>query len=429
MIALSRLYSLLRASTSALVPLLLTVPLLVVAVPASAEPANGSDTPADGWAVAADPPADVRDSKRAAVTIRGRGFGHGIGMSQYGAEGAARQGLSYRRILRYYYPNTRLVERHRLIRVHLTADTGNTVVVRKAPKLRVRDGADGKVFQLPARKRIRQWRIVPTRGKPWRSAVQFRDRRGWHRWSLPGRTWLRGDGTFRAKRPLRLVLPNGAALAYRGGIRAAEGPGRTLETVNVLGLQNYLKGVVPVEMPSYWSQPALRAQASAARSYALHLKARGSHDDYDLCDTTSCQVYGGYEAETDATNTAVRATSGTVVAYKGKAALTMFSSSSGGWTASGGLAYLRAHRDRYDRWSGNPMRSWTENISRATFERAYPALGKLRGVRVTKRNGHGAWNGRATRVRLNGTRSNVRLSGAQFRSVFGLRSDWILIKR
>ncbi|HLR86017.1 MAG TPA: SpoIID/LytB domain-containing protein, partial [Nocardioidaceae bacterium] len=217
--------------------------------------------------------------------------------------------------------------------------------------------------------------------------------------------------------------------AYRGGIRAAKGPGRRIETVNVLLLQHYLKGVVPVEMPSFWSQPALRAQSVAARSYALRLKARGSHDDYDLCDTTSCQVYGGLAVETKATNTAVRATSGTVVAYRGAAALTMFSSSSGGWTAAGGVPYLRAHRDRYDRWPGNPMKSWTEQISRSTFERAYPSLGKLQSVRVTKRNGRGAWNGRAKRVLLRGTRANVRLSGADFRSVFGLRSDWIRIIR
>ncbi|MDN5851411.1 MAG: SpoIID/LytB domain-containing protein [Actinomycetia bacterium] len=426
--------TLLRASTSALVPILVTVPMFVVAVPSSAVSADGSGSAAgdrtDGWAVAADPPADVRTSRRASVTIRGRGFGHGIGMSQYGAEGAAHKGLGYRRILRYYYPKTKLVERRAFIRVHITADTGNSVVVRDAPKMRVRDGADGKVFRLPAWKRIRRWRIVPTRGKPWRSTVQYLDRRGWHRWKVPGRTWLRGDGTFRSKRrPLRLVLPNGSVSAYRGGIRAAEGPGREIETVNVLRLQHYLKGVVPVEMPSYWSQPALRAQSVAARSYALHLKARGSHDGYDLCDTTSCQVYGGFGVETKATNRAVRATSGTVVAYRGKAALTMFSSSSGGWTASGGLPYLRAHRDRYDRWSGNPMRSWTERISTARFERAYPSLGRLRSVRVTKRNGHGKWNGRAERVVLRGTRANVRLSGSDFRFVFGLRSDWIRIKR
>ena len=411
-------------------PFLVTVPLLATAGPGAAAPGDSTTDPqGEGWAVAADPPAKVRTAKRASVTIRGRGFGHGIGMSQYGAEGAARKGLGYQRILRYYYPKTRLVERRGPIRVHITDDSDNSVVVRKAPKMRVRDGADGKVFRLPARKRIRQWRIVAARGKPARSAVQFRDRRGWHRWSLPGRTFLRGDGTFRAKRPLRLVLPDGTARAYRGGVRAAEGPGRVRETVNALLMQHYLKGVVPVEMPAYWSQPALRAQSVAARSYALYLKARGSHDDYDLCDTTSCQVYGGLGVENKSTNTAVRATSGKVVAYRGKAALTMFSSSSGGWTASGGLPYLRAHRDEYDRWAGNPMRNWTEKIARSKFESAYPSLGRLQSVWVTKRNGHGAWNGRATRVRLRGSRSDVRLSGAQFRTVFGLRSDWILIQR
>ena len=418
-----------HAVAVAIVPVPLTLALVTASGPSFAEGASGGHQERHGWSVAADPPADVRTAARASVTIGGRGYGHGIGMSQYGAEGAARQGLGYPKILRHYYPNTKLRERRSLIRVHITDDSGNTVVVRKAPKLRVRDGTDGKVFRLPARKRIREWRIVPARGKPWRSAVQFRNASGWHRWSLPGRKLLRGDGTFRRPGRLRLVLPNGSTRAYRGGIRAAEGAGRTRETVNVLLLQHYLKGVVPVEMPSYWSQPALRAQSVAARSYALYLKAHNNHDDYDLCDTTSCQVYGGVGAETEATNAAVRATSGKTVVYRGRAALTMFSSSSGGWTASGGLPYLRAHRDRYDRWSGNPMRTWTERIARSTFERAYPALGTFRSIRVTKRNGNGAWNGRAERVLLRGSSSNVRLSGSQFRSVFGLRSDWVRIKR
>ncbi|UYM03986.1 SpoIID/LytB domain-containing protein [Solicola gregarius] len=411
-----------------MVPLLVTVPLFVAAGPSAAE---ADDDSGEGWAVAADPPAAVRTSERAAVRIEGRGYGHGIGMSQYGAQGAARKGLSYRQIVRFYYPNTKLAVNRGFLRVLLTADTTDTVIVRRARGLTVRDSADNKAFKLPARKGVREWRIVPAVGKPAKSAVQYRDSNGWHRWRVPGRRLLRGDGTFRRPGPLRLIMPDGSTQAYRGALRSASPSpsSHTRDTVNVLRLQNYLKGVVPVEMPSYWSQPALRAQAVAARSYALNLKRRDGHAHYDVCDTTSCQVYGGYRVETDATNAAVKATSGETVEYKGKPALTMFSSSSGGWTAWGGLPYLRAHRDRYDRWAGNPMRSWKARVSRSTLERAYPALGRLKAVRVVKRNGHGAWNGRAQRVALRGTGTTVRLSGSDFRSLLGLRSDWVRIKR
>ena len=75
------------------------------------------------------------------------------------------------------------------------------------------------------------------------------------------------------------------------------------------------------------------------------------------------------------------------------------------------------------------MRSWTERIPRSTFRQAYPALGRLKSIRVTKRNGYGAWNGRVVRVALRGTEATVRLSGSEMRSLLGLRSDWFRIVR
>ena len=401
--------------------------LLPVLLPVAAH-ANDDDP---DWAVAADPPSAVHDANRAAVVIEGRGYGHGIGMSQYGAQGAARKGLSYKQIVRFYYPKTKLAINRGFLRVLLTDDYTDTVIVRKAAGLTVRDLGDRKKFKLPTSKAISQWRIVPAAGRPARSAVQYRDKRGWHRWRVPGRVLLRGDGEFRRPGPLAVIMPDGSAQAFRGAIRSASPSpsSKTRDTVNVLRIQNYLKGVIPVEMPASWSQPALRAQAVAARSYALHLKRRDARAHYDICDTTSCQVYEGYGVETTATNNAVRASSGQTVEYNGEPALTMFSSSTGGWTASGGVPYLRAHRDKYDRWSGNPMRSWTARIARSTFERAYPSIGRLKSVRVIERNGHGAWNGRAVKVALRGTSRTVRLSGTDLRSLLGLRSDWFRIKR
>lgn len=361
-----------------------------------------------------------------ALTIEGRGYGHGIGMSQYGAQGAARQGVHYRKILRHYYPNTRLNELHGFIRVHLTADTTDPLVVRAAPGLKVRDLQDGKAFRLPSRDRIRSWRLIAAPHKSARSVVQYRTPDGWRRWQVPGRTLLRGVGAFRRPGTLRLVLPGGDIRRYRGALRAAKptpGSGRR-DTVNALRVQHYLKGVVPDEVPASWSKSALRAQAVAARTYALYLKTQHTQSHYDLCDTTACQVYNGYDAEEQSTNAAVRATSGVTVTYQGDPALTMFSSSSGGWTASGGLPYLRAHRDRYDRWSGNPMRDWKVRVRASVVRQAYPSIGRLTGASVAKRNGHGAWGGRVTQVRLTGTRDAVRVSGAELRSVLGLRSDW-----
>lgn len=370
------------------------------------------------------------DPESDTVTVIGRGYGHGIGMSQYGAEGAARRGLSYREILRFYYPNTRFVERHEFVRVHLTADTSDPVVVRAASRLRVRDSGDWRTFRLPERDGIRAWRIAAARGKPNRSAVQYRTGDGWHRWQVPGRGLLRGDGAFRRPGSLKLVLPGGDVRRYRGSLRAAtpDSDRDERDTVNVLRLQNYLKGVVPQEMPPSWSKHALRAQAVAARSYALHLMGSGSDGHFDLCDTTSCQVYDGRDAEAGPASDAVRATSGVTVARGRAAALTMFSSSSGGWTASGGLPYLRAHRDRYDRWKGNPMRHWDYRLGAGEIEQVYPELGRFRKAKVAGREGHGAWGGRVRRVMLIGSRDRVWVGGEDFRMDFGLPSSWFRLR-
>lgn len=407
-----------------LVGLALLAPL-VGAAPAGAEerpryPA-GTTQPAQQRVSAALPARDA-----GGLTVTGRGYGHGIGMSQYGAEGAARKGLSYRAILRHYYRGTRFRQRHGFVRVRINADRTNPVVVLAAPRLKVRDRRDGRTFRLPDRDAIRRWRIVPARGNPARDAVQYRTRSGWHRWALPGRRLLRGDGAFRRRGPLRLVLPGGKTRRYRGALRAAS-PSRTSrvrDTVNVVRIQSYLKGVLAKEMPASWSQPALRAQAVAARSYALYLKRRSGHGHFDLCDTTRCQVYAGFDAERASTNAAVRATNGVTINAGGAPVLAMFSSSSGGWTANGGEPYLRAHRDRYDRWQGNPMRRWNVRVRARQVRRAYPGIGRFERARVTRRNGHGAWGGRVERVVLVGSRGRARVSGEEFRLAFGLPSAW-----
>src|SRR5437763_5943228 len=100
--------------------------------------------------------------------------------------------------------------------------------------------------------------------------------------------------------------------------------------VNAVDLDGYVKGVVPGEVPASWPPEALKAQAVAARTYALTTDAGGSLFD-QYADTRS-QVYGGISAETPATNVAVRDTAGQIVTYRGRPATTYFFSTSGGKT-------------------------------------------------------------------------------------------------
>ena len=375
-------------------------------------------------------PAAAAPDRRGAgsIVVHGHGYGHGHGMSQYGAEGAARAGRSSRQILNFYYPHTAPTRAGGWLRVLLTVDPTSDVTVLPAPRLRVRDLANGRTWSLPTRATsARRWRIAPSAGNPAKSAVQLRNRSGWHRWNPPGKgRLLRGDGQFRARGPIRLLLPGGSVRAYRGILRSASPtPGSGVrDTVNVVSLDQYVRGVLPVEMPPSWSRAALRAQAVAARSFAAYWRRAAGGDHWQVCDTTTCQVYGGVAAETRRTNAAVMGTADVILTHRGAPALTQFSSSSGGWTSYGQLAYLPAKPDRFDDWAGNGYHDWRRRVPVSAIQRAYPQLGRLQAVHVVRREGHGEWGGRVLQIRLRGSQGSVLRSGDDLRWVLGLPSTW-----
>lgn len=367
------------------------------------------------------------------VTMHGHGYGHGHGMSQYGAEGAARAGKSYREILRFYYPGAKLGKAGGALRVLLTGDTTSDVVVRPAKGLTVRDLGDGKTWRLPTRRLdARAWRIALVKGDAKSSAVQYRDKRGWHRWKVPGRTTLRGDGQLAAKTPLTLVFPSGATRRYRGALRSAspyrDAPVR--DTVNVVTVDQYVRGVLPAEMPASWHVAALRAQAVAARTYAAWSRAQAGDRYWQVCDTTACQVYGGVSSEARRASQAVARTRAMILRAGHKPAFTQFSASSGGWTSAGGPKYLPARKDPFDDWPGNGYHDWTRSHGTDFLEKRYPELGTLRSIKVTRREGKGEWGGRALQVVLGGSKNTVQLSGDDFRWAMGpLPSTWFAVRK
>lgn len=360
------------------------------------------------------------------LVLHGHGFGHGHGLSQYGAEGAARQGKSWRRIVGFYYPRTEVGRTGRRIRVLITADSGSSVVVRARRGLTVTDRADGRDWVLPVRERVDAWRLIPASSNSSVTVLQRHHRAGWRTWSLPGRGALRGDGQFSAaKGAVALQLPSGGTVRYRGALRSASptSGSSTRDTVNVVGMDDYLRGVVPLEMPALWSQSALRAQAVVARTYAAFERRQRADEHYQICDSFDCQVYGGATAEYRSTNRAVRKTAGRIVTYRGRPAFTQFSASSGGWTSAGGQPYLTAKRDRWDDWPGNPMHTWTTTIDASRLENSYPGIGRLRSIRVD-RDGTGHWGGRIVTATLVGSAGRVTITGDSLRWAFGLRSTW-----
>jgi SpoIID/LytB domain protein len=353
---------------------------------------------------------------KAWITIKGHGYGHGHGMSQYGAEGAARQGLTYRQIAEFYYPGTTWGRAGGRIEVTLSAATADDLVVVDEPGLTLRDAGTGVTTVLPDNKATR-WRIRPApEGSEGGDRVGFLTDR-WHAFGT-----LSGPGAFSVPGgAVGLVTPVGVR-EYRGRLWSRPGTTGRRDTVNVLRLESYLKGVVPLEMPALWSRHAVRAQAVAARTYAAYERA---HRSGPICDTWSCQVYGGFSAEHPASNAAVDASAHEVLLADGEAAFTQFGSSSGGWTSAGSVPYLPAQEDPYDGWDGNANHTWSLRVQDGRLEAAWPAIGNLRRIEVTDRDGNGEWGGRVRSLTVVGDRGRVIVGGDTFRAVLGLRSPWV----
>jgi stage II sporulation protein D len=354
-------------------------------------------------------------------TIRGAGWGHGWGMSQYGAYGAAREGLSWKQILAFYYRGTQLktMPSGTKIKVWITADNDNSLRVLPARGLTVRDGA-GHRYTVPSGPKYTSWRISRS-GAGYR--LSYRTRSGSYVTQSTGLTAGTWSFTTRSK-IAKVVLPNGSVRSYRGSvalIRKGSG-GRTINTVL---LEDYVKGVVPAEMPTSWAANAVRAQAVAARSYAVRLRDFGNYSGFDICDTTACQVYGGVRRETSAGTAAVKATAGKIVTYRGKVALTQFASSNGGYSAKGDYPYLAAHRDPYDRLIKSQV--WKRTITASSIGQAWPSVGTVKRLQITSRDGAGAWGGRVKTIKIIGSSRTATVSGTTFQHMFGMRSSLYMI--
>ncbi|MGB3184246.1 MAG: cell wall-binding repeat-containing protein [Ornithinimicrobium sp.] len=347
--------------------------------------------------------------------ITGGGFGHGIGMSQYGADGAGRQGLDHREILSFYYPGTRLDTRDLdTIRIGITIDNDGTTRVDHRPGLVVSATPSGPTYPLPPGRT--QWRVRATGSGPATCVLEGRRSGTWVA-SWPSGMPKSCPITFSSatEGSVDLYLPSGELRVYRGGLTAAYSGSGTVQSVNTVDTQRYLWSVVSAEMPRSFHQQALRAQAVAARTYA----ERGSNGTsfYDTCDTTSCQVYAGrgrrvssgdiVSTEQTPNKAAVDATDGQVLTYGfsvGRAlATTMYSSSNGGWTAQGGAGhgYLRAHADPYDAVASNARHQWTADLPVSSLEARY-GIDRLERVQILRRDGDGQWGGRVLEARVEG---------------------------
>ena len=367
--------------------------VLVVAIVAvltfAAASASGQQTPASSYG-------------EAVFVVSGKGYGHGVGMSQYGAYGQALAGRTYDQILGHYYTGTEIGKAGRKeVRVLLAEGRRAVTISSTAPYTAV--DATGATFRLPMGPlTVRSDLALPSEA---------------------------GPGTANAVQPLVLRPAKKAVLtldgrAYRGKLELVP-QGEFLRVVNVVALESYLQGVVAGEVPYGWPAEVLKAQAVAARSYALANLVKGK--PFDLYSDVRSQVYSGVAGERPSTSQAVAATAGEVVLYGGKIATTYYFSTSGGKTASAadvfGIAvpYLVSRPDPWDKAS--PYHRWGPVLLGAR------TLQSKLGVeeRVVDASATPTASGRLRSIVVQTTNGPETVPASLVRTSLGLRSTWIAV--
>jgi stage II sporulation protein D len=389
-------------------------------------------------ASAADPEASGPTVLGTKVTFHGRGYGHGVGMSQYGARGRALDGQDAATILAHYYQGTELGEL-------ATEPTIRVLVLRKWK------ATSAKPLKIHGR--VTEWTLSGVEGvfppgatltvapkgisggaMSWRLRVTSITGEVLLDQAAPRKFTMRGaDETAR----LKLASKAGTNDIYRGTLRVYLSTTQPVASVvNRLPLELYLRGVVPCEMPASWPTEALRAQAIAARSYAAR-KLRPGVSSWDTYDDTRSQVYRGVKAERGATDGAIADTAD-VVLWKGtQVANAMFHSTGGGATENnenvyvsptgkriaGVVSYLRGSPDRRDDGSSYdeaaPYATWSmKTYRRSTLSAWFAAdprtnVGSLTKLDLRDRG----VSGRLITVTLIGSKGKKKVSGDVFRAV------------
>jgi stage II sporulation protein D len=335
--------------------------------------------------------------------VKGHGFGHGVGLSQYGAYGYAKHGKDYRFILGHYYSGTSIgqVDGVRIVRVLLDISGGDVgfSAATSACGQALDPSRTYEAHRSGASVKLRSSTGTPVAdcGRKLRAAGH-------------GRVAIAGIGDYRGA--LEVVPTDSDAGA--------------LNVINALPIDQYVKGVIANESPSSWPAAALEAQAVAARSFALSVNVGGN--GFDLYNDTRSQVYEGLDSEAASTNAAADATRGQVLMYGGNIAQTYFSACSGGHTESvqnvffgPSIPYLVGVPDPYDYYC--PLHDWTLKFSGPEISSKLGSYldGSLKKVVTTQRG----VSPRIIWAKLYGTGGVTKARGDQLEAALGTYSDWM----
>jgi len=359
----------------------------------------------------------VQAQARTLFTLTGHGWGHGIGMSQYGALGYAQHGWTHQQILDHYYTDTTLGllpvgSRERVLL------TGTRASVHLASASSVTGSDAGGPHPLPAGTYRVDLGTAAGKLRLWSVAA------GAYVWKGISSPLTIAPGSA----PLRLddTSLNGYSHDHWWGSFEITRRAGAMDVIDVVPMERYVRGVVPCEVPASWLAQAVQTQAVAARSYAAATRGGARFDAYP--DTRS-QEYCPIERQAAASDAAVVATRRQVVMYGGQVATTFFSSSSGGHTSSiaaswGGTdqPYLVPVSDPYDGAGGlNPNHTWAPRLYTQTGLAA--ALG-LPGLVRTLDQTVDAPSRRVTAAVIHTSQGDHSFTGTDVQSAMGLRSTY-----
>jgi len=372
------------------------------------------------------------------IAVNGSGFGHGVGMSQYGAYGQARANpaLTGARIAQYYYqsPGTTVAGYADNVPLKVNVAHAKTSMTVRSTSV----GTGGGGFTLRVAGAADRWVPVSqyvTVGTSVAGMVLVV-----HASGVPDVVLSGASATvIWSARPTILDVTTSATKHYRWGTLGLVGLGSAFEGVLTVDMHSYLKGVA--EMPSSWPSGALQAQAIAARTYALYHYLAGpiaSCGDCHMYDSTMSQVYAGWAKESEPTYGAFwvnavaatqTATTGQTILYGGVPVNAFFFSSSGGRTRNsedvwtGALPYARSVADPWsvDATINPKYAAWSRSASIPTLMRVF-ALPDISSLRVSARDVAGAAIA-VTAMASNGTTASV--TGEAFRTALALPSSWV----
>lgn len=239
------------------------------------------------------------------------------------------------------------------------------------------------------------------------------------------------EGTLKVEGNITPIAINGKK--YRGDSQVIINPLKpeTLNAINHVMIEDYLKGVVPAESSASWPLESLKAQTIAARTYAVANWKKRDNMGFDLMATTSDQVYKGMEIEQPSTNKAISETTGEVAMYEGKPINALFFSCSGGHTDNAldvwgvDLPYIKGVKD-FD--EAAPRFSWNQNFTNESVRNAVKKLGSDVGTIKSIKPTEFTEFGRVKKLEVEGTNGTVTLDAAKFRLALGLNSTFWEVK-